>query len=225
VADNVNLDAGGNIGTNNNPLDVNANNVNSNSGDDTNLDLSSPNTNLVVNAGGDANIHSSGAVQGSTNSQNLNLEADGDVGSADDYFDVTVDEQTGTADVSSNFGNVYVLMHPADFELIFDLNGGTWDGKTGIVTIIAREGTVYILPLPYREGYIFLYWLGSIYYAGDGYEVTEGHSFTAVWAKEGGNGVYDALPKTGDSAPIAVLICLVVLAAAIMTMILRRQRA
>ena len=40
------------------------------------------------------------------------------------------------------------------------------NGKTGIVTIQAENGSVIILPAPTREGYTFDYWEGSRYEAG-----------------------------------------------------------
>ena len=70
---------------------------------------------------------------------------------------------------------------PVKYTISYDLNGGTMDGKTGIVTVDIEEGTVITLPTPSREGYAFDYWEGSKYYAGDSYTVTEDHTFTAQW--------------------------------------------
>ena len=55
--------------------------------------------------------------------------------------------------------------------ITYDLNGGTLDGKTGTVTLQIEEGTTITLPEPTREGYIFSYWEGSAYNAGDSYTV------------------------------------------------------
>ena len=80
---------------------------------------------------------------------------------------------------------------PANMSTItFDLNGGTWEGMTGIVTMDLENGTVITLPAPTRDGYTFDYWEGSKYYAGDEYTVNGDHSFKAVWktADNGGSG-------------------------------------
>ena len=66
--------------------------------------------------------------------------------------------------------------------LIFDLTGGTLDGKTGKITIETNVGDVIRLPgVPSREGYTFLYWKGSEYEADAEYTVEGDHTFTAVW--------------------------------------------
>ena len=75
--------------------------------------------------------------------------------------------------------------------IYYDLNGGTLDGATGIVAVIAGKGEVITLPAPARSGYTFDYWQGSTYYAGDEYTVEGNHTFTAQW-KAGGS------PNTGD---------------------------
>lgn len=68
--------------------------------------------------------------------------------------------------------------------LTFDLAGGTLDGKTGSITIVANVGdTVTIPDAPTREGYTFKYWKGSEYHPGDTYTVEGDHTFTAEWEK------------------------------------------
>ena len=69
------------------------------------------------------------------------------------------------------------------FTITYDLNGGTLDGKTGIVTVQAKEGSTITLPSPVREGYTFDYWKGSRYEAGASYKVEGDHTFTAQWKK------------------------------------------
>ena len=97
-----------------------------------------------------------------------------------------------------------------------DLNGGTLDGKTGTVRIVAKYGDTIIMPKPVREGYTFSYWKGSRYKAGAKYAVTGDHSLTAIWKKNGG-------AKTGDDNQIAAwLIMLVSAAAALAGMGIRR---
>ena len=64
----------------------------------------------------------------------------------------------------------------------FDLAGGTLDGRTGILTHIAKIGDVMTLPeAPTKEGYTFAYWKGSKYKAGASYVVKGDHTFTAQW--------------------------------------------
>ena len=68
------------------------------------------------------------------------------------------------------------------FTISYDLNGGTLDGKTGVITVEAEEGTTITIPgAPTREGYTFTYWKGSKYYPGDKYTVEGDHTFTAEW--------------------------------------------
>lgn len=70
--------------------------------------------------------------------------------------------------------------------ITYDLKGGELDGKTGTVEISCEEGSTITLPAPVRDGYIFDYWKGSRYEAGDEYTVKGDHTFTAQWVKDTG---------------------------------------
>lgn len=83
------------------------------------------------------------------------------------------------------------------FTIAYDLNGGTLNGQTGIIEETYEENTAIELPAPAREGYVFDYWEGSKYQAGDSYIVTEDHTFTAKW-KENGKPAPD--PAGGDGS-------------------------
>ena len=187
VANDANITAGGNIGSDDNPLDVNADNLATTSGGKTNVNLTSPSTKVNMTADDDINITSTGSVQGKSKSQNLDINADGSVGSSDDSFVANVAKNGGVANAKSNYGETYLEKHPAMATMTLDLGGGMLDGKTGIIEILIEEGDVFILPLPTREGYRFLYWQGSMYYAGDGFDVIGNHLFTAIWEKIEGN--------------------------------------
>ena len=64
----------------------------------------------------------------------------------------------------------------------YDLNGGTLNGKTGIITEKHKEGEEITIPdAPTREGYKFDYWEGSKHYPGDKYVIVGDHTFKAVW--------------------------------------------
>lgn len=83
------------------------------------------------------------------------------------------------------------------FSITFDLNGGTWDGKSGTVVLTIEEGTTIILPKPEKDGYDFDYWEGSRYEAGAEYTVSEDHTLKAIWKeKSSGNNPY-VVPNTG----------------------------
>ena len=70
------------------------------------------------------------------------------------------------------------------FTISYDLNGGTLDGRTGIIKVQAEEGLTITIPAaPTREGYKFTYWKGSEYHPGDSYKVEGDHTFTAQWEK------------------------------------------
>ncbi|MBQ3283361.1 MAG: InlB B-repeat-containing protein, partial [Atopobiaceae bacterium] len=217
VADEVTITAGGNIGSDDNPLDVNADDLTTTSGGDTNLNLTSPSTNVDVTAGGDIDIDATGAVQGKASGTSIDIVADGDIGSPTKPFEATLPNVGDRPTATSNYGGIWVKKLPQEFALTLNLNGGTLDGQTGTITIVLNDGSVFVLPLPTREGYRFLYWLGSIYYAGDEYLVVAGHTFTAVWEKivdpepdpkPNGGDSRAQVPQTGDgmaTAPIAML--------------------
>ena len=78
--------------------------------------------------------------------------------------------------------NTYIS---AEYTITYDLNGGSFEGKTGIIEEIHTEGEeIYIHGAPVRSGYSFVFWKGSVYYPEERYEVIESHTFTAVWKKE-----------------------------------------
>ena len=86
-----------------------------------------------------------------------------------------------------------------EYELSFDLGGGTLEGKTGKITVECKYGDTIKLPgAPTKEGYKFLYWKGSQYEAGAEYTVDGPHDFTAVWEK------VETSPKTGDNNQIII---------------------
>ena len=84
------------------------------------------------------------------------------------------------------------------------------------MTITEDIGTVITLPAPTRDGYIFDYWEGSKYNAGDKYTVNGDHTFKAVWKTgAGGNGKGGSSKKgvnTGDENTLGAWIVLLVAA-------------
>ena len=93
------------------------------------------------------------------------------------------------------------------YTVTFELNGGTLNGDPGPITLVLEEGSVIVLGKPVREGYTFKYWEGSVYYAGDEYEVTEDHGLEAVWEKI-------QVPNTGDSDRLILYLWLLAVSAA-----------
>ena len=72
----------------------------------------------------------------------------------------------------------------ATYTITYDLNGGTLDGQTGVITEQHKEGEVItVKDAPTRAGYKFDYWEGSKLYPGDKYTVTEDHTLKAVWSR------------------------------------------
>jgi LPXTG-motif cell wall-anchored protein len=103
-----------------------------------------------------------------------------------------------------------------EFSLTFNLGGGTLNGQTGTYTMVCEEGSTIKMPLPTRDGYVFDYWKGSEYLAGDDYTVVENHTFEAIWVKQGEKGKYSdgtnpGTRKTGDNAPLVVLTIVMIL--------------
>ena len=69
--------------------------------------------------------------------------------------------------------------------LTYKLNGGAYKGSSADVKISEKPGAkIKIHAAPKREGYTFQYWKGSKYYPGQEYEVSDNHTFTAVWKKD-----------------------------------------
>ena len=197
---------------------------------------------MDVTAGGTVDINSTGAVQGKANGQTVIIVADGDIGSPTKPFEVTLPNVGDRPIAVSNYGGVWVKKLPEEYTITLNLNGGTLDGQTGTVTIVLNDGTVFVLPLPTREGYRFLYWQGSHYDPGASYKVEGTHKFTAVWAKKenptppqptpapaghmnptlpaAGNASAAAgmtIPQTGDGLPVIPVVIVLLLAGATMT--------
>ncbi len=103
------------------------------------------------------------------------------------------------------------------YTITFELNGGTLNGDPGPVTMVLEEGSVIVLEKPVKEGYTFKYWEGSVYYAGDEYEVTEDHELGAVWEKI-------RVPDTGDSDRIFLYVWLLAVSAAFAAAVIFHRR-
>ncbi len=89
--------------------------------------------------------------------------------------------------------------------ITLDLNGGTLNGETGIITSEYREGQVIVLQRPERKGYTFDYWEGSRYKAGAEYIVEEDHTFKAVWKTDSKpDPVPDNKNNPGSGQPIRI---------------------
>lgn len=105
--------------------------------------------------------------------------------------------------------NTYTKNEMIMHTIIFDLNGGVLEGKTGTLVFKMEDGTIMtILDAPTRKGYRFLGWEGSWYHPGDHYKVTGDHCFVARWQR-----IQPArtvswrfrAPRTGDTQPPMVL--------------------
>ncbi len=139
----------------------------------------------------------------------------------------SIEDVTGDAVYTATYSAV-----KNKYKLSFDLNGGTLDGKTGIIVIEAEAGTEIIIPqAPTREGYIFKFWKGSEYYPGDKYLVEGDHTFIAEW-----EGVKTDEPKkeepkkevkktkvTGDSTNIIILFTLLIISFLGIILIIRKK--
>ena len=109
----------------------------------------------------------------------------------------------------------------------YDLNGGTLDGKTGIITEKHEVGEVItVMKAPKRKGYKFRYWKGSKYYPGDKFTVAEDHTLTAVWKKDNGNGNGNGRngPATGDTGVMPWLVLFLGSMATLTGLCLKRRR-
>ncbi len=118
------------------------------------------------------------------------------------------------------------------YKTTYDLNGGTLEGKKGMIIVESYEGDVIIVKdAPVRKGYTFDYWKGSKYYPGDRYTVESDHTLSAVWKKnkkpepepdpdDHGGGV-----RTGDDSDLTLWLALLLAGAAgvLVSFIIRRS--
>lgn len=126
-----------------------------------------------------------------------------------------VDDRSYTVDLTAEdladviWVNTYTKNQMIMHTIIFDLNGGVLEGKTGTLVFKMEDGTIMtILDAPTRKGYRFLGWEGSWYHPGDHYKVTGDHRFVARWQR-----IHPArtvswhfrAPRTGDTQPPMVL--------------------
>lgn len=86
------------------------------------------------------------------------------------------------------------------YVITYDLNGGELNGFKGIINEEYFGGETIKLPKPLREGYVFDYWKGSKYKAGQKYKVTEDHTFTAMWKKDPNSEIDYRDPDNGDGS-------------------------
>ena len=95
------------------------------------------------------------------------------------------------------------LTPAAQYTITYVLNGGKLDGQEGTITVAYKAGSVITLPAPTRDGYVFDYWEGSKYNAGDKYTVNGDHTFKAIWkaAEEQGNGSSSQANQGKNNAP------------------------
>ncbi|MDO4803809.1 MAG: InlB B-repeat-containing protein [Lachnospiraceae bacterium] len=87
------------------------------------------------------------------------------------------------------------------FYITYNLNGGSLDGTNGSLTLLYDDGTGIKLPAPTREGYIFAYWEGSRFNAGDPFTVLGDHVFKAVWKKKADENTKPEDKKPEDKKP------------------------
>ena len=83
--------------------------------------------------------------------------------------------------------------------ITYKLNGGRYPymGSTDdIIEVYPKGSTITIHARPYRTGYVFLYWQGSVHYPGDSYVANEDHVFVAQWQRRN-----PWSPATGDNTP------------------------
>lgn len=102
------------------------------------------------------------------------------------------------------------------YDIVLDLAGGVLDGRTGTIVTSIKYGATFVLPLPTRNGYRFLYWEGSHYNAGDKYLVKGDHTFTARWQSiadtTSGHPESTAkavTPETGDESIPSILVLVI----------------
>ena len=127
---------------------------------------------------------------------------------------------------------LYAQWEKAKHTIKYDLNGGTMNGKTGVIEVVANYGDkITIMEAPTRKGYTFDYWKGSKYYPGDRYTVESDHTLSAVWKKnkkpepepdpdDHGGGV-----RTGDDSDLTLWLALLLAGAAgvLVSFIIRRS--
>ena len=126
-----------------------------------------------------------------------------------------------TGDASKGF--TIINRHtPVVVTITYVLNGGSFGGSTDdIVERYARGTEIIIHDAPQRDGFVFLYWEGSVYHPGDSYTVTEDHVFTARWREK--TAPPDE-PDTGYRSHTDMLLVLAMASAAAMVLTARKRK-
>ena len=148
---------------------------------------------------------------------------------------------------------VFKIVVKADtVKITFNPNGGNWNGNSGKRVVEVKKGNkITLAKAPVRKGYEFISWGDLEYKPGCEYQADKDHLFTAVWQKikskqpkpNGGhdeynkvqngktkinvsinktNAVYDNI-RTGDNAPILLLLVTIALAVFGITIIVRHR--
>ena len=168
---------------------------------------------------GEADPELTATVTGLVGSDTVSYTLSREVGEDAGTYTITSAGDAAQGNYTVNFAPGTFTISPVPTSAIrFDLGGGTLDGKTGIVTIQAENGTTITLPAPTREGYTFDYWEGSRYNAVDSYTVNGDHTLTAQWKK------IPATPRTGDGNPLALWGGILLLSAAMMPALIAKDR-
>ena len=127
---------------------------------------------------------------------------------------------------------LYAQWEKAKHTIKYDLNGGTMNGKTGVIEVVANYGDkITIMEAPTRKGYTFDYWKGSKYYPGDRYTVESDHTLSAVWKKdkkpepEPDPDDHGGGARTGDDSDLTLWLALLLAGAAgvLVSFIIRRS--
>ena len=123
----------------------------------------------------------------------------------------TADVATVTGTMGDGGATVKVTYTGDPATITLDLGKGELDGQTGTIEIPAHYGDIIYLPTgtPTLAGHTFVNWKGSEYNPGDEYTVTGDHTLTAVYKKN-----QPTIPDTGDAAPLALALALLVVSGA-----------
>lgn len=116
---------------------------------------------------------------------NTNTPAFGEAPTRKGYvFDGWNPEVAEKVTANATYVAKWVEKDPEKITISFDMDGGTYNGITGVYTLVVPKGASVLLPKPSKDGYTFDYWQGSRYEANKEYVFEDNHNLKAIWIKK-----------------------------------------
>lgn len=116
---------------------------------------------------------------------NTNTPAFGEAPTREGFdFDGWEPEVAEKVTANATYVAKWVEKDPEKITISFDMDGGTYNGITGVYNLVVPKGASVLLPKPSKDGYTFDYWQGSRYEANKEYVFEDNHNLKAIWIKK-----------------------------------------